>query len=249
MESLGKAKGLNEIMHQPDVSERIKSAEKEGMFVDYEFLHQFYEDIMRQMLEGFQGIHKNGILHLDIKPENILIIDSSFPKLIKQDNRLFFERVSAPKVYIIDFGIGADSARTLNQIWSGTMELMSRELIMGEQPSKKTDIFAIGKSVLELVSGSTGRFGDIQLEDNKLQTDLAKIVESGEKRYAEDVILNKLSELSKQWHTKLSGFASSIPSASKSLRTVLVGMLDADASQRLSIEEALVMLTFKPRQR
>ncbi|MFC1637768.1 serine/threonine protein kinase, partial [Candidatus Margulisiibacteriota bacterium] len=94
----------------------------------------------RMMLEiayAFGGIHAEGIVHRDVKPDNILLSDD----LIK----------------VIDFGIARDSkiVHKLTQTGTvfGTPEYMAYEQHQGRGIDHRTDIFAEGAIFFRLLTG------------------------------------------------------------------------------------------------
>ncbi|KAG5834016.1 hypothetical protein ANANG_G00282150 [Anguilla anguilla] len=84
--------------------------------------------IMRQLLEGVGYLHQNNIMHLDIKPENILMADPS-----------------GEQIRICDFGnameITPDEAQYCKY---GTPEFVAPEIVNQTPVSKASDIWPIG---------------------------------------------------------------------------------------------------------
>lgn len=83
---------------------------------------------MRQICEGMEFIHKQNILHLDMKPENILC-------LTKTGNR----------IKIIDFGLARkfDPEKKL-QVLFGTPEFVAPEVVNFDRIGYETDMWSIG---------------------------------------------------------------------------------------------------------
>jgi serine/threonine protein kinase len=91
------------------------------------------------VLEALQYIHENGVVHRDLKPENVMV-DS-------QDN-----------VKLIDFGIAGDSAArrlTYANITAtlGTPNYISPEQVKGKRGDGRSDIFAVGVMLYEMLAG------------------------------------------------------------------------------------------------
>ncbi|MFT3932652.1 MAG: serine/threonine-protein kinase [Chitinophagaceae bacterium] len=90
-----------------------------------------------QALEGLQHAHKKGIFHRDIKPSNLIVTPEGIVKLM-------------------DFGIakiaGEQKLTQVNRV-IGTVEFLAPEIIEGKDPSVASDIYAVGITMYELLSG------------------------------------------------------------------------------------------------
>ncbi len=94
-------------------------------------------DIAAQVLAGLVAAHGEGIVHRDLKPENLLLSTSGVVK-------------------IADFGIARDlSATAMTQTGStvGTPGYMSPEQARAQDIDGRTDLWALGVVVLELLRG------------------------------------------------------------------------------------------------
>jgi serine/threonine-protein kinase len=99
-----------------------------------------------QLLEGIEAAHAAGIIHRDIKPDNVLIA--------KQEN-------GTSLVKILDFGLAKstrmDPARTENittpGMVIGTIGYMSPEQLAGEPVDERSDLFSIGVMLVEALTG------------------------------------------------------------------------------------------------
>ncbi len=95
------------------------------------------EDIALQILGGLESIHQTGILHRDIKPQNVLLDRQG-------------------RVRVTDFGIaqGAfDSDLTVHGMTMGTASYMAPEQARGESLSEATDVYAVGVVLYEMLTG------------------------------------------------------------------------------------------------
>ena len=91
------------------------------------------------VLEALDYIHSNGVVHRDLKPENIMVDDADHIKLI-------------------DFGIASDSsARRLTYAnftaTLGTPDYISPEQVKGKRGDGRSDIYAVGVILYEMLSG------------------------------------------------------------------------------------------------
>jgi serine/threonine protein kinase len=100
--------------------------------------------VMKQILEGLNYLHEIGIVHRDIKLDNIMMT-------VKNDQD-FLSDQAVPK--IIDFGLATvvmpDESRTEG---FGTIAYCSPEIIMRKPYSIKTDIWSMGVVFYVLISG------------------------------------------------------------------------------------------------
>ena len=92
-------------------------------------------EIARHLCAGLAAAHAQGVLHRDLKPANVLI---------DQDGR----------VQITDFGIAVTTADSEPHVVIGTLGYMAPEqLTPGSTLTERTDIYALGVVLYELVTG------------------------------------------------------------------------------------------------
>ena len=100
------------------------------------------DDVIRVLTEIASALghaHKRGVVHRDIKPQNVLVDDES------------------GRCLLTDFGIarGDDSGPlTATGIVVGTPAYLAPERIMGEKSDHRADIYAVGVMAYELLAGN-----------------------------------------------------------------------------------------------
>ena len=103
-------------------------------------------DITMQSLAGIQEAHIEGVVHADLKADNIIL-----------DQR----RAGVDVVKIVDFGIArlvTGARESEDRTISGTPEYMAPEVISGAPPSFASDIYAVGIILYELLAYKTPFF-------------------------------------------------------------------------------------------
>jgi hypothetical protein len=112
------------------------------------------------VLEGLAAAHEIGVVHRDIKPQNILLVGGVHPK-------------------ILDFGVAkmADVGRgiTARGVAVGTPRYMSPEQASGEAVDGRSDLYAVGLVLFEALVG-TGPFDDARDANEMLLAHLGREV-------------------------------------------------------------------------
>lgn len=134
-------------------------------------------DIMEQLTSAISHAHANGIIHRDIKPQNILIDEHG-------------------KVKITDFGIAvALSSTTITQTNSvlGSVHYLSPEQARGGVATEKSDIYSLGIVMFELLTGRLPFSGEsavsIVLKHLQTETPSPKVWNPAIPQSVENVIL------------------------------------------------------------
>ena len=101
-------------------------------------------EVVRQMLAGLHSGHEQGFVHRDIKPGNVMMAS----RVPKTDDNPF-----GVGVRLLDFGI-ADLAAELEEGTSaGTPMYMSPEQAQGQRLDPRSDLFAVGLVLYEILAG------------------------------------------------------------------------------------------------
>jgi len=140
----------------PNVVKVLTPREKSGMYLAMEYVegHSLRDElrrgvplsveraleIARQLCAALSYLHRNGVVHRDVKPENVL--------LASRDG----------SVKLLDFGIAfLEAARRLT--WTGlsgtvgTPDYMAPEQTRGRRGSARSDVYAIGTILYEMLTG------------------------------------------------------------------------------------------------
>jgi serine/threonine-protein kinase len=97
-------------------------------------------DIARQVADALSHAHERGVVHRDLKPDNIHLLPRS----------------EAEQAKLLDFGLAqvANAARlTRANMVLGTPHYMSPEQCMGEPVDARSDLYALGVVLYEMVTG------------------------------------------------------------------------------------------------
>lgn len=158
------AKSVSDLSH-PNIVEVYDVGEEDGQhyivmeYIDGKTLKQLVQkrgaltvteviDIMSQLTDGLAQAHDAYIIHRDIKPQNIMILDNGMIK-------------------ITDFGIAMSmNATQLTQTNSvmGSVHYLPPEQASGKGATTKSDIYSAGILMYELLTGSVPFKGDNAVE-------------------------------------------------------------------------------------
>ena len=97
-----------------------------------------------QILKALQHAHENGIVHRDIKPHNIMLLQDGTIK-------------------VTDFGIArfsSNATRTMTEQAIGSVHYIAPEQARGEKTDGKTDIYSVGVMMYEMLTGRLPFDGD-----------------------------------------------------------------------------------------
>lgn len=100
-------------------------------------------DVTKAVLNGLEAAHTAGIVHRDLKPENILMADDG-------------------RIKIADFGLAraASHDTQTGQALLGTVAYLSPELVTGSPADVRSDFYALGILVFEMLTGRQPFTGD-----------------------------------------------------------------------------------------
>jgi serine/threonine-protein kinase len=99
-------------------------------------------ELMEAVLAGLQAAHNAGVIHRDVKPENILLSNEG-------------------RIKLSDFGLARNvDTRTEAQELLGTVGYMAPELLTGGVATKATDVYACGIMLFEMLTGTRPFVGE-----------------------------------------------------------------------------------------
>ncbi len=100
-------------------------------------------DVVKAILQGLNTAHQAGIVHRDLKPENILMADDG-------------------RIKIADFGLARAASHNTQtgQALLGTVAYLSPELVTGSPADIRSDLYALGIMMFEMLTGRQPFTGD-----------------------------------------------------------------------------------------
>jgi len=116
--------------------------------------------ILIDMAVALEHMHENGFMHLDFKPENVLVTPNG-------------------KVRLVDFDLAQPipaRPKKMSRKNPGTPAYMAPEQLLGQPLSNRVDIFSYGASAYELLTNHKPFPGESPAEILKLQLDRSDFV-------------------------------------------------------------------------
>jgi beta-lactam-binding protein with PASTA domain/tRNA A-37 threonylcarbamoyl transferase component Bud32 len=104
-------------------------------------------DIMTGVLDGLAAAHASGIVHRDVKPENVLLTPDG-------------------RVKVADFGLAraqAAAGQTRSGLLIGTVAYLPPEQVTGQSTGPRSDVYSAGVMLFELLTGRQPFTGDTPL--------------------------------------------------------------------------------------
>lgn len=186
-----------------------------------ELTEEWVAGVFRQAMLGVRYLHDEGIVHNDLKPENILIMEEFDPQ----------QPLRVPLVVLTDFGRASLSSEFQHgdlryqspETWRNAMAAQEGEYVdMEMQDPKKADVWAMGATLFELLSGGKVVFLYEQCDfDRFMQDDVTN-------RFKARLLGTEPIEV----HRSCAGI-------STGAEGVLTRMLEKDAAKRPSASKAL----------
>ncbi|MBI5479902.1 MAG: protein kinase [Deltaproteobacteria bacterium] len=108
-------------------------------------------ELMRQLLEGLQEAHSQGVVHQDIKPDNVLIEQLSTGRDLLKLTDFGIARLRGEEPILDDDGL---------ELVTGTPEYMAPEQILGVDIDARADVYAAGVLLYEMLTRERPFGGD-----------------------------------------------------------------------------------------
>jgi predicted Ser/Thr protein kinase len=157
-------------------------------------------DIVLQLAEALHYIHKQGVVHCDIKTENILISEEEHEG-----------KRSKTIIKLLDFGLARSlTASRASTSLSGTPHYVAPERIRGEPASPASDVYGVGILLYELLTGQVPWDGPVQkilaghLEERPKSPSL--LIEGGVDPALETLIFHALAKRPSERHKDMAAF-------------------------------------------
>lgn len=87
------------------------------------------KNVIIDLCDGLNYMHRNGIVHCDLKPENVMITADSY------------------RVKIIDIGLPETNYKTDHELLIKENEFIAPELFKGEEADPRSDVYSLGKII------------------------------------------------------------------------------------------------------
>ena len=119
--------------------EYVRGHDLEELFREQSLSRTEALEVLAQVCDGLNFAHRGGIVHRDIKPSNV--------RVTRDGKRLHAK--------VMDFGVArvSNSEMTATGMVMGTVSYMAPEYIRTGKPDPRSDLFAVGVMLYEVLSG------------------------------------------------------------------------------------------------
>ncbi|MCM2315525.1 MAG: protein kinase, partial [Thermoanaerobaculia bacterium] len=102
-------------------------------------------DMVLQIASALHHVHHLGIVHLDLKPSNVLVDSEGHVK-------------------IMDFGVAVSSRQLFDRRIRGTLHYMAPEVLLQDRVDGRADQYALGMTLYETITGALPTYGKAPIE-------------------------------------------------------------------------------------
>src|SRR5262245_23516410 len=117
-------------------------------------------DYARQISEGLAAAHAKGVVHRDLKPENLFVTNDGRVKILD----FGLAKLHPQQIGGIDKDAPTQKRITDPGVIMGTVGYMSPEQVRGQETDHRSDIFAFGVILYEMLTGRRAFRGDSTIE-------------------------------------------------------------------------------------
>ncbi|HUP49374.1 MAG TPA: serine/threonine-protein kinase, partial [Thermoanaerobaculia bacterium] len=96
--------------------------------------------VILQIASALHHVHSAGIVHLDLKPSNVLVDEGGYAKLM-------------------DFGVAVEARQLFDRPIRGTLHYMAPEVLRQDRVDSRADLYALGMTLYETVTGALPGYG------------------------------------------------------------------------------------------
>jgi serine/threonine-protein kinase len=141
--------------------EYVEGSNLKLMYADHDpVLLENVGNIIIDMARGLEHVHESGFMHLDFKPENVLVTRNA-------------------GVRVVDFDLALPMPKEPKKLakTAGTPAYMAPEQLLGEPVDQRADIFAFGVATYELLTNYKPFPGETPVEILASQTNRSEFVQ------------------------------------------------------------------------
>uniref|UniRef100_A0A3P8TC60 Protein kinase domain-containing protein n=1 Tax=Amphiprion percula TaxID=161767 RepID=A0A3P8TC60_AMPPE len=177
--------------------------------------------ILHQLATALSHLHSSGIIHADLKPPNVMVVNRHEQPL---------------KVKLIDFGVARLVSAVNQGDWMGTLHYSAPEMLLGEPFNESVDMWALGLLMVELATGC-------QLYPGKTEYDVLRFIFETQGQPCDDEFGTS------RWRFKTPKNMVQDPGYEEDQKifvSLVKSMLSLDASRRITAQEVLKHRFFAP---